>query len=208
MTFELWLAFVIASVILVTIPGPTTLTIVSYSLTHGARARIPLVAATTLGDISLLALSMIGLGTLLATSAFWFSVVKWIGGLYLLYLGLSLFFNKASLAANKIQSSKGSFRKLFANAFVVTALNPKGIIFFVAFLPQFMNPEANTLQQLWILAVTFIMISMVNSTLYAVFASSASKRLSSSKMQKRFNRLGGSLLASAGIWVLLAKRPV
>jgi len=90
---------------------------------------------------------------------------------------------------------------------LVTALNPKGIVFFVAFLPQFINTGAGVAQQLWILAVTFVALATVNATLYAVFASTARKVLSSPRAQRRFNLTGGTLLSAAGVWTLLAKRP-
>ena len=90
MPIELWFAFVIASGVLLIIPGPTILTVISYSMAHGRRANAPLVAAVALGDSTALVLSLLGLGALLATSAFWFTVVKAIGGLYLLYLGVKL----------------------------------------------------------------------------------------------------------------------
>src|SRR5499427_10986092 len=90
MSIELWLAFVAASAILLVIPGPTILTVISYSLTHGRRANAALVAAVALGDSTALALSLVGLGALLATSAFWFTVVKSVGGVYLLVLGVKL----------------------------------------------------------------------------------------------------------------------
>ena len=90
MPIELWFAFVIASGILLIIPGPTILTVISYSVAHGRRANAPLVAAVALGDSTALVLSLLGLGALLATSAFWFTMVKGIGGLYLLYLGVKL----------------------------------------------------------------------------------------------------------------------
>jgi threonine/homoserine/homoserine lactone efflux protein len=101
----------------------------------------------------------------------------------------------------------GSRWKLFANTYLVTALNPKGIVFFVAFLPQFINPGAGIAQQLWILAVTFVAMATLNATLYAVFASTARKVLSSPRAQRRFNLAGGALLSAAGVWALLAKRP-
>ena len=90
MSIELWLAFVAASAVLLIIPGPTILTVISYSIAHGRRANVPLVAAVALGDSTALVVSLLGLGALLATSAFWFTVVKWVGGLYLLYLGVKL----------------------------------------------------------------------------------------------------------------------
>ena len=90
MTPELWLAFVAASVVVLAIPGPTILTVISYSLASGRRANLPLVAAVALGDSTALAMSLLGLGAVLATSAFWFTVIKWAGGLYLLYLGIKM----------------------------------------------------------------------------------------------------------------------
>ena len=90
MPLELWFAFVAASAVLLIIPGPTILTVISYSMSHGRRANVPLVAAVALGDSTALVVSLLGLGALLATSAFWFTVVKWAGGLYLIYLGIKL----------------------------------------------------------------------------------------------------------------------
>jgi threonine/homoserine/homoserine lactone efflux protein len=207
MSIELWFAFVVASAVLLVIPGPTILTVISYSMAHGRRANVPLVAAVALGDSTALVVSLLGLGALLATSAFWFTVVKWIGGLYLIYLGIKLLRAGISSTEMLAPAAPESRRKLFANTYVVTALNPKGIVFFVAFLPQFINPGAGVTQQLWVLAVTFVVMATLNSTLYAVFAGSAGRLLSSHKAQRRFNLAGGSLLSAAGIWALLVKRP-
>ena len=208
MSIELWLAFVAASAVLLIIPGPTILTVISYSMTHGRRANVPLVAAVALGDSTALVVSLLGLGALLATSAFWFTVVKWVGGLYLLYLGIKLLRAGISAVELSAPAAPGSRWKLFANTYLVTALNPKGIVFFVAFLPQFINPSLAVTQQLWVLAATFVAMAALNATLYAVFAGSARKLLSSPRAQRRFNLAGGSLLSAAGVWALLAKRPV
>jgi threonine/homoserine/homoserine lactone efflux protein len=206
MSVELWLAFVAASAVLLIIPGPTILTVISYSMAHGRRANVPLVAAVALGDSTALVVSLLGLGALLATSAFWFTVVKWAGGLYLLYLGIKLLRAGISSAELTAPAVPGSRWRLFANTYLVTALNPKGIVFFVAFLPQFIHPGANVTQQLWVLAVTFVAMATLNATLYAVFAGSARKLLASPRAQKRFNLTGGSLLTVAGVWALFAKR--
>ena len=88
MPIELWLAFIAASAILLVIPGPTILTVISFSVAHGRRANVPLVAAVALGDATALLMSLAGLGALLSASAFWFTTVKWAGGLYLIYLGV------------------------------------------------------------------------------------------------------------------------
>ena len=207
MSIELWFAFVAACAILLVIPGPTILTVISYSMAHGRRANLPLVAAVTLGDSTALVVSLLGLGALLATSALWFSVVKWAGGLYLLYLGTKLLRAGVSSAELFAPIAPASRWKLFANTYLVTALNPKGIVFFVAFLPQFINPNESVARQLWVLAITFVVMATINASLYAVFATSARKLLTSPQAQRRFNLSGGVLLSAAGVWALLAKRP-
>ena len=208
MSLHLWLAFVAASAVLLIIPGPTILTVISYSVAHGKRAKLPLVAAVALGDSTALAVSLLGLGALLATSAFWFTAIKWVGGLYLLYLGIKLLRAGISPAVLAAPAAPGSRWRLFANTYLVTALNPKGIVFFVAFLPQFIDPRAGVTQQLWVLALTFVCMAALNATLYAVFAGSARRLLASPRAQRRFNLAGGSLLSAAGVWALLARRPV
>jgi threonine/homoserine/homoserine lactone efflux protein len=204
---ELWFAFVIASGILLIIPGPTILTVISYSVAHGRRANAPLVAAVALGDSTALVLSLLGLGALLTTSAFWFTIVKGIGGLYLLYLGVKLLRAGISSAELAAPAAPGSRWRLFVNTYLVTALNPKSIVFFVAFLPQFISPNAGVVRQLWVLAVTFVAMATINATLYAVFAASVRRLLSSPRVQRRFNIAGGSLLSAAGLWALFARRP-
>ena len=206
MNIEIWLAFVAASVVLLIIPGPTILTVISYSISHGYKAKIPLILAVALGDSTALALSLLGLGALLAESAFWFQAVKWAGGLYLIYLGIKLLM--AGVNPSRIEANKGevSSWKLFTNTYLVTALNPKGIIFFVAFLPQFINTNTDVTAQLWLLALTFVALASLNATLYAVFAGKAQQTLSSPKTQRLFNICGGSLLTAAGVWALAAER--
>lgn len=225
MSLEIWFAFVAACSVMLVIPGPTILTVISYSMAHGRRAQLPLVAAVALGDSTALAVSLLGLGSLLAASAFWFTVVKWAGGLYLLYLAAKMLraglrepagegeresdnesTSKAAAAATA-PAAPGSLWKLFANTYLVTALNPKGIVFFVAFLPQFIRPGAPIAQQLWILAATFVTLAAINATAYAVCAGAAGRLLASPRAQRRFHLAGGSLLGAAGLWALMARRP-
>ena len=207
MTIEIWLAFVVATIILLMIPGPTILTVISYSLSHGTRARVPLVAAVALGDSTALVLSLLGLGALLASSAAWFVAVKWIGGLYLLYLGIKLLRSGISPVQLTANGSQDSAWRVFANTWMVTSLNPKGIVFFVAFLPQFVDPAGAVAQQLWILSVTFVCLAAINAMAYAIFALSARRVLQSDGAQRGFNLTGGSLLSAAGLWALTARQP-
>lgn len=206
MSIEVWLAFVLASVVLLIIPGPTILTVISYSMSHGYKAKVPLILAVALGDSTALALSLLGLGVLLAESVFWFQVIKWVGGLYLLFLGVKLLMAGVKPSAFVESDNPVSSCKLFANTYLVTALNPKGIMFFVAFMPQFINPNTDTNAQLWLLSATFVALAALNATLYSVFAGKARQILSSAKAQRRFNFGGGSLLSAAGVWALTAKQ--
>ena len=205
MAFELWIAFVLASCVLLVIPGPTILTVISYSIAHGRRANIPLVTAVALGDSTALVLSLAGLGAVLATSAWLFIIIKWVGGLYLIYLGIKLIrAGSLPLTTDKAEPLESRL-KLFGNTWLVTALNPKGIIFFVGFLPQFINPTSPVGPQLWILSISFVVLASINAALYAVFAAKARRLLASPKAQRRFNVGGGSLLTIAGGWALTAK---
>ena len=208
MDFNLWIAFIIASSVLLIIPGPTILTVVSYSISHGNRVKLPLIIAVALGDSTALVLSLLGLGTLLAQSAFWFQIVKWVGGLYLLYIGLKMLLTGIKLSKMQYSEEQSeSSMRLFFNTYLVTALNPKGIIFFIAFLPQFISPSHSINIQLGILAATFVTLAVFNASLYAIFAGHARMLLSSSRTQRLFNFAGGSLLSIAGVWALMAKRP-
>lgn len=205
MNFDLWLAYTAATSILLIIPGPTILTVVSYSIAHGNRVKLPLVFAVALGDSTALVLSLVGLGALLAQSAFLFQIIKWAGGLYLIFLGLKLFWSGIRLAdVHADKSSAPSFR-IFINTYLVTALNPKGIIFFIAFLPQFISPGHDLIGQLWILSATFVALATINASLYVIFAGQARRLLSSAKTQKMFRFSGGALLSIAGVWALSAQ---
>ena len=208
MSIESWVAFAAASAILLVIPGPTILTVIGYSVAQGRRAALPLIAAVALGDSTALALSLVGLGTLLAASAVAFTIVKLAGAVYLIYLGVTMLragFGTSALTATS--AVEGSRWRLFLNTYIVTATNPKGIIFFVAFLPQFVDTAAGSAgKQLWILAITFVSLAIVNATVYTIFAGYAAARLASGKARRWFNLGGGSLLSAAGLWIALGRR--
>ena len=208
MPLELWLAYAVTSAIVLAIPGPTVLLVLSYSIAHGRRATLPVVAGLGLGDAVAITLSLIGLGTLLATSALWFTIIKWVGGLYLIYLGFSMIRGARTESQPEVETTEKSSYSLFTTAFVVTALNPKSIIFFIALLPQFISPAHPTMPQLWILGITFVTMAMTGGTIYALFANSMRQFLLSPKTQKIYGYTGGGLLSGAGIWALSARRVV
>src|SRR3954470_19942385 len=147
MTLTLWTAFVAASAILVLIPGPTVLLVVSYSLGQGWRTALPMAIGVALGDFTAMTLSMLGVGALLATSATIFTVLKWIGAAYLVWLGIKLWRSGGALAAEP-RTSGASRAKMLGHAWLVTALNPKSLTFFIAFLPQVLDPHASFARQM------------------------------------------------------------
>ena len=198
MSFEHWLAFVAASVILLAIPGPTVLLVVSYALGHGRRYAAATVAGVALGDLTAMTASLLGLGALLAASAGLFTAVKWVGAAYLVYLGLKLWRTPVG-DPGQADISETRPGRIFAHAYVVTALNPKGIVFFVAFLPQFLDMTRPVLPQMAILVATFVSLATVNAALFGLMASSARRTIRKPSAQRLVNRIGGSFLIGAGV---------
>lgn len=208
MPVELWLAYVATCAVVLAIPGPTILLVLSYSIAHGRASTVPVVAGVALGDSLAISLSLVGLGTLLAASAFWFTLIKWMGGLYLIYLGIKLIRGSGRIAEMESDPVGKSSLKLFSSALMVTALNPKSIVFFIALLPQFISASHPLTQQLWILGLTFVTLAIVGATSYALFAASLRRFLASRPAQTLYGLTGGSLLCGAGIWALMAKRGI
>ncbi|CAG9273185.1 LysE family translocator [Paraburkholderia unamae] len=199
MTLAHWLPFAIASAILVAIPGPTVLLVVSYALGHGRRYALATTAGVALGDFTAMTASMLGLGVILAASATLFSVLKWVGAAYLIYLGLKLW--RAPISeGNEPDTSETRTGRIFAHAFAVTALNPKSIIFFVAFVPQFIDPHMAIAPQIVVFEATFLVLASLNAFGYALLAAAARKAVRSPRVQRAVNRTGGTLLIGAGLF--------
>jgi threonine/homoserine/homoserine lactone efflux protein len=202
MSIEHWLAFATASAILLAIPGPTVLLVISYALGHGRKMAFATVAGVALGDFTAMTASMLGLGALLATSATIFTVLKWVGAAYLIYLGIKLW--RAPIAEPRAEGEVDEAQaekpfRIFAHTYLVTALNPKSIIFFVAFLPQFLNPAASVPLQLAVFETTFLILAIANASAYALLAGMARGQIRKPRVQRIVNRTGGSLMIGAGV---------
>jgi threonine/homoserine/homoserine lactone efflux protein len=197
MSFEVWITFVAASTVLLIIPGPTILLVISYGLGQGWRAALPSAVGVALGDFTAMTLSMLGVGALLATSATLFTILKFMGAAYLIWLGVKLWRAGGSMNAQPRTDASSSL-KMVAHAWLVTALNPKSITFFVAFLPQFLDPRADFWSQMLIFEGTFLALAFLNAFAYGLVASRARGLVSSPKAIGTFNKVGGSLLIGAG----------
>lgn len=198
MTFEHWLAFAAASAIMLAIPGPTVLLVISYALGHGRRSAFATVAGVALGDFTAMTASMLGLGALLAASAALFTVLKWIGAAYLIYLGVKLWRAPVGTIA-EASAPDMKPRRMFLHAYAVTALNPKSLVFFVAFVPQFLVASAPLLPQMVLFEATYLILATLNATFYALAASAARSTIRLPSVQRAVNRVGGSLLIGAGL---------
>jgi len=211
MSMDTWLTYTLAAWVLLVVPGPTILLVVGYAMTEGRRAGLATVLGVVLGDVTALTLSMAGLGVILSASAMVFGVLKWIGALYLIALGVRMWRQGGrSLqddASSTPQSRPPSRRKMLGHAYLVTAFNPKGIVFFLAFLPQFFRSDAPLLPQMILLGGTFLLLALFNITAYALLAGSVHAFLQRRKFRRRIFRTGGGLLVLAGLLTALTQVP-
>ncbi len=205
MEFHTWAAFVAASAVLLVIPGPTVLLVVSYALGRGWKVAAPTAAGVAMGDLTAMTLSMLGVGALLASSATLFTVLKLIGAVYLIWLGIKLWRSGGTVDTEARRDDTPAWRML-AHAWLVTTLNPKSIIFFVAFLPQFLDPSRDFWTQMAIFEMTFVLLAFANAFSYAILASRARRLADSPGTIRMVNRVGGTALIGAGAAAALTAR--
>ncbi len=197
MPLDLWLAFAAASFVVVAIPGPTILLVVSYALTQGRRVAVATALGVALGDFIAVSLSLAGLGAILLTSAWAFTALKWIGAAYLVFLGIKLLRSPPHLADIEAPAPTPA-KRIFAHSALVTALNPKGIIFIIAFVPQFLSPDLPAMPQFLTMLATFVGLGAINALAYALLADQLGQRIRSPKVLTWVNRIGGTALITMG----------
>ncbi len=205
MSMELWIAFALASSVLLAVPGPTVMVVVSYALGKGRSSAWATVPGVTLGDFTAMTLSLLGAGAVLAASASLFTVLKLVGAVYLIWLGIQLWRADPTLKVFA-ERNRSDGRRMFWNAYVVTALNPKSIVFFIAFVPQFVDPNAPVLGQFAILEATFLILAAVNVALWAVLVGEMRARFQRPAALRVINRVGAGFLIGAGLITAAARR--
>jgi threonine/homoserine/homoserine lactone efflux protein len=201
-------AFITAAILLLVMPGPTDTLVVSYVLTRGRRSALFSVPGVCLGYIVSLTLTLLGLGALLMTSAELFNARKIAGAVYLIYLGIKTWRAPVPETLNddgRLARDKG---RMFAQAFVVTALNPAGIMFYVAFFPQFIDVNRPLMPQMVALGACFVVLGTLNSALYATLAAQVRRFINSYRARKAINRATGGVLIAMGGMMGLARRAV
>lgn len=194
------LIFAIVAFVGIATPGPTVLLALTNGSRYGVKSSLPGMVGAVLSDFVLITAVALGLGALLAASEFWFSVVKWVGVAYLAYLGIRMLRSTGTLVVPSENSStkRPSSRAIFLRSFLVAVTNPKGYLFFTAFLPQFIIPAEPQLPQYAALAATFASIDFVVMFAYAAAGAQAIRLLRAKGVLWLDRICGGALLALAG----------
>lgn len=207
MEFHVWLAFASASIALLLIPGPTVLLVLSYAISQGKRVAVATAAGVALGDLVAMSASLAGLGALVLASAELFLLLKWVGAAYLICLGVKLYRSAATASLDPVEDvADAAAGRVFAHAAAVTALNPKSIVFFIAFVPQFINPQATLLPQFGILIATFVGFAALNALAYALLGDKLRQRIRHPAVMPILTRLGGGALVAMGVATAAVRR--
>jgi threonine/homoserine/homoserine lactone efflux protein len=202
------LVFALVAFIGIATPGPTVLLALTNGSRYGVRASLPGMLGAVLSDFVLIAAVAIGLGALLAASEFWFSVVKWTGVAYLADLGIQLLRSRGTftVSGDSSPAERPPARAVFLRSFLVAATNPKGYLFFSAFLPQFVAPAQPQLPQYVTLALTFAAIDLAVMLAYAAAGAQAIRVLRARGVLWLDRLCGGALLALAGSLALYRRQ--
>ncbi|MCP4070577.1 MAG: LysE family translocator [Hyphomicrobiales bacterium] len=206
MEFETWMAFALASAVVVLIPGPNIVLTVNYAIRHGKRSGLATVPGVVAGAFIAMSLSLAGAGALLATSAYLFSLLKLAGAMYLIWLAYSLWTAPVETATKEDPIAVQSLKLLFWQSFLISVLNPKGPAFYVAFVPQFVSATGPIFQQFATLIATFLAVAALNSLFWLLFASSMRAQFRKPQAMRLLNRVGASCLFVAGVFTARAMR--
>ena len=207
MEFQVWIAFVSASIALLLIPGPTVILVLSYALSQGRKVAVASAAGVAVGDLIAMTVSLLGLGAVVLASATVFTAIKWVGAIYLVWMGVGMI--RAAGSSSDVMTVDAPVlpaARIFRNAAMVTALNPKSIVFFIAFVPQFIRPDAPLLPQFTILIATFVGLAGLNALAYALLADRLRATIKRPKVLTWMTRAGGATLIAMGALTATLRR--
>ena len=210
MDLDIWSLYASAVLLLCLTPGPNSLLAVTNGLRFGVGKTLFSTFGCAVGLTLLIGASLSGLGLILAASETVFYVIKWLGACYLIYLGISLIRARGAFAdvrqASRPATPPGEIY-LFAQGLWIVIMNPKAVIFFAAFLPQFYDPQHGLLPQFLMMAGTFVGIEVVVEIVLAAFASKLAAYVTSGTGMRMFNRATGGVFVLAGAYLLTLERP-
>jgi len=193
-----WLLYLAASVGLSASPGPNGLLVLTHGALHGSRKTLNTILGGAVGFVTLIAMSMFGIGALLQSSLVWLAVLKWVGGAYLIYLGIQVWRSPPiSLEATR-STEPASALGMFRQGALSAVTNPKGLLFFAAFLPQFIDPQRSLVPQFLVMAGTFVVVEVATEFLLASLAHRLRPWLR--RAGRQFNRAcGGTFIAIGAV---------
>ncbi len=206
MDLQLWYAFVVATVVLLMIPGPAIILVLTYALTQGRKVAVASAAGVAFGDLVAMTASLAGLGALVLASATLFTVIKWIGAAYLVWMGIGMIRSAGAMQVATAKAPALPAGRIFKNAALVTALNPKSIVFFIAFVPQFITTGAPLLPQFGVLIGTFVGLAFLNALIYALLADRLRGTIRKPAVLGWMTRLGGGVLVAMGVATATLRR--
>ena len=197
MNLDTWLVYLLASIGLSLSPGPNSLLALTHGALHGQRKTLFTIVGGALGFALVIALSLFGIGALLQTSLVWLTALKWIGGAYLALLGIQVWRSPPVGADLRTASGPRSGASLFRQGALSAMTNPKGILFFAAFLPQFIDPRRSLLLQFTVMAGTFVAVEILTELVIATMAQRVARWLQ--RVGRRFNQACGALFVAIGV---------
>jgi len=203
MTTEAYITFLAANALLVYTPGPTMLLVVHYALTYGRQVGKYTIPAVLLGDIIAVNFSLYILGSLLNIFPSSFALLKIVGGVYMILLGVSNILSQKKIVPDEKNNIKLPDKKVFVHVMLITAFNPKTLIFLLAFLPQFLNPNGNILSQTLLMGVSSVLLGLTGSSFYTMAASKIHHWVNTPRAQKIVHFVSGSILCAMGISTIL-----
>lgn len=202
MSLELFAAYLIACLVIVLVPGPTVTLIIASSIRHGTRAGLLNMAGTQLGLAAMIAIVGIGLTSMIEAAGHWFEWIRLIGAAYLIWLGIQMFRSSGRLDSDGVPPApRGGF---FLQGFLVAISNPKTLVFFGAFFPQFIDPSGNYPFQIVLMGTAAMAFAAVSDSAYALVAGRAGKALTAGRI-KLLSRISGCFLVGGGLWLAFSR---
>ncbi|WP_044366473.1 homoserine/homoserine lactone efflux protein [Vibrio fluvialis] len=204
MDTHVWLAYVATAIVFSLAPGSGTVNSISNGLSYGTRKSLASIAGLQIGLAIHIMLVGAGIGALVAQSALAFTIIKWVGAVYLVWLGIQKWRDRSSLVADAATQTL-SAGTLLRKAVLINLTNPKSIVFLVALFPQFLDPARDQMTQLLVLGITTVTIDSFVMLGYTSLASQMGRFIRSDRIMRKINRVFGSMFIGCGALLAAAK---
>lgn len=206
MELTVWLSYVGTVLVLTLTPGPSVLLATANSMKHGPKMATGTIFGDLTANLLQIMLASAGLAAIVVSSGHLFQMIKWVGVAYLIYMGIQKIRSKATVEQMEIDKQEKSYFNLYSEGFLMSAANPKAIVFFAALFPLFIRPSLPFLPQVAILAITFLVLDGLSLLMYTRFANRLKMYLEDQEKVHLQNKLIGSLLIIAGLMLSMVKR--